>query len=132
VAIPATPSDSSLELDSEFDSEFDMHELLQRTGGDRELLMEIAGLFLDDLPNMVEAIRSAVESGDASSLERSAHRLKGSIGNFGQGAAHRLAAHLEGCGTASDIVAAATALPELDEALKLFSLALEAVRRPST
>ena len=51
--------------------------------GDQELLAELAGLFLEDAPARLGALREAIEGGDASSVERTAHALKGSCGNMG-------------------------------------------------
>ena len=56
---------------------------LSRVGGDAELLKEIAQLFIDDYPRAMADIRQAADRGDAKSLERSAHGLKGSVANFG-------------------------------------------------
>src|SRR5215210_1078759 len=51
--------------------------------GDQELLAELVGLFLEDMPPQLEALREAIEGGDASSVQRVAHTLKGSCGNMG-------------------------------------------------
>src|ERR1039458_8576868 len=63
--------------------------------GDRDLLRELAGLFLEDLPQQMEAIRHAVNPPQAHDLERLAHRLKGSVGNFAAKPAFQAAFQLE-------------------------------------
>jgi HPt (histidine-containing phosphotransfer) domain-containing protein len=68
---------------------------LERAGGDLELLQEVARLFLDEYPKMLAEIRQAIHAGDARTLERAAHNLKGSVGNFGARAAHDAAYRLE-------------------------------------
>ena len=50
--------------------------------GDRNLLSELALLFLDDLPQQMEAIHRAADKIQAHDLERLAHRLKGSVGKL--------------------------------------------------
>ena len=50
--------------------------------GDRDLLSELANLFLDGLPRQMEAIHRAADMMQNHDLERLAHRLKGSVGNF--------------------------------------------------
>jgi PAS domain S-box-containing protein len=66
---------------------FDSTVVLARMDGDRELLKEIAGIFLADCPKMMTEIRAAIASSDADKLTRAAHALKGSVSNFGaQGA----------------------------------------------
>lgn len=72
--------------------------LLDRVGDDEALLVEIANIFLDELPGMLNEIRSAVESGDAKRLEHSAHTLKGSVSNFGARTATQAAFELESIG----------------------------------
>jgi two-component system sensor histidine kinase/response regulator len=57
-------------------------ELLARFDGDSELLKELAGIFLQECPRMLEEIRSALRAADSKALEIAAHALKGSVGNF--------------------------------------------------
>ncbi len=57
-------------------------ELLARFDGDSDLLKELAGIFLQGCPRMLEDIREALRAGNATALERAAHALKGSVGNF--------------------------------------------------
>jgi two-component system sensor histidine kinase/response regulator len=57
-------------------------ELLARFDGDGELLKELAGIFLQECPKMLDEIREALRASDYKALERAAHTLKGSVGNF--------------------------------------------------
>ncbi|HVS37161.1 MAG TPA: Hpt domain-containing protein, partial [Gemmataceae bacterium] len=61
---------------------FDMEAALARLDGDRELLRDVAGLFVEDAPRLVTAVRSAVSARDARALQLSAHTLKGSASTF--------------------------------------------------
>ena len=63
--------------------------------GDHSLLSELALLFLEDLPTQMEAIHRAVENKLGHDLERFAHRLKGSVGNFAANHAFKAALELE-------------------------------------
>jgi signal transduction histidine kinase/DNA-binding response OmpR family regulator len=56
--------------------------VLARVGGDRQLLVEISKLFVDDAPRHLGRIRQAIDDGDAESLRRAAHALKGAAANF--------------------------------------------------
>ena len=56
--------------------------VLARVGGDRELLAEISRLFVDDAPIHLKRIRDALDAGDADSLRRASHALKGAAANF--------------------------------------------------
>jgi HPt (histidine-containing phosphotransfer) domain-containing protein len=75
-----------------------LHVALERVGGDRELLQEVAKLFLDDCPRALTEIRTAIEGGDAKRLEREAHSLKGSVANFGADSVVEAAYDLETMG----------------------------------
>jgi two-component system, sensor histidine kinase and response regulator len=72
--------------------------ILDRVGGDEDLLREITGIFLEEYPSLIEEIRMAVGGGDARRLERAAHTLKGSVSNFGAQQATQAAYRLETMG----------------------------------
>ena len=82
-------------------------------GGDRELLREIATLFLDDWERLVGEIEDAVASRNATRLRQSAHRLKGSIGHFGAPAVMAQARRLEHMGQTGDLKESEGALESL-------------------
>ena len=60
----------------------DRSQVLERVGGDKELLAEVVGLFLEDCPKLFEQMSAAIRRGDAEELQKVAHTLKGSVGNF--------------------------------------------------
>jgi len=62
--------------------QLDRASLLERVEGDRELLAEMIQLFLADAPQLLGAMRSALQQGDMILLERSAHSMKGAAGNM--------------------------------------------------
>lgn len=51
--------------------------LFDSVGQDDVVFAELVDMFLDDAPPRVEAIRLAIESGDASTVAREAHTYKG-------------------------------------------------------
>ena len=57
-------------------------EMLASVGGDVELFQELVSLLVADYPEHLSKIRQAVKRGDGEALERTAHALKGAIGNF--------------------------------------------------
>lgn len=85
VAVPAEPT-----MKAPSDAE-----LLARFDGDRELLKELAGIFLQECPRMLEQIRAALRAADSKALESAAHTLKGSVGNFALPGPWETAQHLE-------------------------------------
>jgi two-component system sensor histidine kinase/response regulator len=80
----------------------DIDDVLERVGGDQELLREIIGIFLEEYPALFADIGSSVEKCDARALERSAHTLKGSVSNFGARSATQAAHELELMGRCND------------------------------
>jgi CheY-like chemotaxis protein len=70
-------------------------ELLARFDGDNELFKELAGIFLQECPGLLGGIREAMRAGDAKLLERMAHTLKGSVGNFAMQGPRETAQQLE-------------------------------------
>jgi CheY-like chemotaxis protein len=64
-------------------------------GGDPEFLVEVVEAFLGDSPPRIEALKSSVAAGDADTLGRAAHSLKGSSGNLGAARMQALCADIE-------------------------------------
>ncbi|MGH7302703.1 MAG: Hpt domain-containing protein [Candidatus Rokuibacteriota bacterium] len=52
-------------------------------GGDRRLLSELVGIFVDDGPKRLQAIRAALTEADVRQVEHVAHNLKGSAAILG-------------------------------------------------
>lgn len=105
---------------------FDREALLARLEGDQELLREIVGLFLDEAPGLLRAIRQALERGDAASLEGSSHALKGSLANFGAKGAYQMALKLETIGGGGDLSGASETLAQLEAKISQLESALAA------
>jgi two-component system, sensor histidine kinase and response regulator len=69
--------------------------LLDRVGGDEELLRELTTIFLDEYPDLMREIEVGLAAGDARRVEHAAHSLKGSVANFGAPDATQAAHGLE-------------------------------------
>jgi CheY-like chemotaxis protein len=76
--------------------------ILQRFDGDEELLDQIAAVFIDAAPAMLADIDRAIASHDATTLQRAAHTLKGSVGHFTMKGAFETARALEASGHDDD------------------------------
>jgi len=74
---------------------FDKAAALERTGGSEELLREVAGLFLEESPRLLDDLWGALAASDAEGVRRAAHALKGSVSNFEAPRATAAAAALE-------------------------------------
>ena len=97
---------------------FDRAAALDRVGGDLDLLIELAGMFLEDSSRMLDQIGDAVEQGDVDALTRAAHTLKGAVGNFSAQAAFDAAMNLEMIGRGGDLSEAQGAYEKLAEEVK--------------
>ena len=100
--------------------------LLERFEGDRELLREVVGLFFDDCPRRLADIHAALESGNCEAVERAAHSIKGSVGNFAAPAAVDAALRLEMIGRSGDLACAAEACAALEREIDRLQGALAA------
>jgi len=69
--------------------------LVASFGGDEALVRELITLFLEDYPSIAHEIETALARGDLAVVDGAAHRLKGSLGQYGFEAAYRAAGELE-------------------------------------
>ncbi len=76
--------------------------ILEKIGGDEELLREVMEIFLEETPKLLVQLRTAVAGGQAHAVERMAHTLKGELSYFGAGAAVH-ARELEAIGRINDL-----------------------------
>ena len=76
---------------------------LERLQGDGELLAELAEVFLKGNPGLLAKIRSSLSEGDLTGIERAAHAIKGSVGNFGARRAVDAAFDLEKAARSGDL-----------------------------
>ena len=61
----------------------DLAAAMRWLGGDRRLLCELVGIFVDDGPKRIQAIRAALTASDVRQDEQVAHSLKGSASILG-------------------------------------------------
>jgi CheY-like chemotaxis protein len=88
---------------------------LARVEGDVGLLDELVALFLKGLPEMLTNLRDAITAGDAKAIERGAHKLKGSVGNFAAQPAFEAALNLEVLGREGTLSEVEPAYSELEK-----------------
>ncbi|MGC8658070.1 MAG: Hpt domain-containing protein [Desulfomonilaceae bacterium] len=99
----------------------DREKLMERVGYSCELLLELVELFLDIGPGMFKDIKESVVKNSAESLQKSAHALKGSVGNFAAQDTFEACLRLETMGRNKDLTDVSEALIVLESSLnKLF------------
>ncbi len=84
--------------------------------GEPDILEELTGLFFEDAAAQIKALKKAVESGDAPSVYRLSHTLKGSSGNMGANRMHRICLTLEEVGQSGELGEAGELLGSLEKA----------------
>jgi len=94
--------------------EMDMGIALSHVDGDRQLLAELADLFLKDYGRLLEEIRESISREDFVVLERGAHTLKGRLAFFGIRRIGDMALALEIKGRSKDISGALQSLQALE------------------
>jgi PAS domain S-box-containing protein len=106
---------------------FDPDATMASVDGDAALLAEVVRVFKEESPRTMTEIDRAIRDGEAASLNRAAHRLKGSVAAFGAGTATALARQLETMGRSGELrgtgnvaVALGAELARLGQALDAF------------
>ncbi len=85
---------------------FDPQELLERVDGDEDLLREVAAIFLEDTPGILDAMKKGIEAGMPDAVARAAHTLKGSSANLAAGRLRHQAYQLETQAKTGDLTGA--------------------------
>jgi protein-histidine pros-kinase len=102
---------------------------LERTGGDMDLLRELAGVFCTDCPRMLAHVRIALDERDGKRLKEAAHALKGAVGVFDPAGAYATALSLESLDVCRDQAGAEQIFLRLQEQIDRLVPALEELSR---
>lgn len=97
---------------------------LRNLEGDEDFLCELAEMFLEQYPNMLAAVESAVAGGVAEEIKRAAHALKGSSQVIGGKAVAAAALELEILGREANLDEAGPALEKLRQNLAALNAAV--------
>jgi HPt (histidine-containing phosphotransfer) domain-containing protein len=110
---------------------FDKAALLALVGGREDRLRSIIQTFLEESSRLMAELREAIAGGDACTLQRPAHSLRGAAGVFGAPAVVDAAATLESLGQAGELSGASEAYHRLEREFHELKSALIAVLSPS-
>jgi CheY-like chemotaxis protein len=100
-------------------------QLISDLGDDEDLLKTLIQLFLDSTPKLLGELDAALLARNAGALERAAHSLKSSVGNFGAKHAMQLAQSIEFAGKNGELNEASEKVSELHEEMKRVMVALQ-------
>jgi HPt (histidine-containing phosphotransfer) domain-containing protein len=102
---------------------------LSHVDGDRQLLAELAALFLKDYPRLLEEMRESILKSDFSGLERGAHTLKGRLAFFGIQRVREMALELEMMGRRRESARTGQSLAAIETEMKGILPEFEALAR---
>ena len=99
--------------------------MLSRLDGDTELATQLAEIFIDEYPRMIERLRGAVAAGSADEVRRAAHALKGSVSNFIDGGPTATAFELETMGRNGQLEGTQAMLDRLEQEIVALTVCLQ-------
>ncbi len=93
---------------------WNISETLEQLGGDPALFQEVMDIFLAEAPLHLAALRLAVERGQAETVEKTAHTLKGEVGYLGVPGISQRASQIEEMGRSNNVSGAANLLAQFE------------------
>jgi len=109
--------------------DFDVPGALKRVGGDRELLVRIIDFVVEDSPQFVKRMETALQCGEYGEVERAAHSLKGLVSNLHCRAVQDKAFEIEGLAHVRDGNSIAAAIESLGQLTEQMMLKIDELRR---
>ena len=122
------PAESRLSA-TEIADIMDLENSLRRLDGDKSLLIDLIGFYLEDYPSLLVRIDEAAATNDAASLERAAHSMKGLVANFDAALAKEAAQQLETSAKQRDIAEVSGLIESLKQAADELAEHLERYRQ---
>ncbi len=110
---PAEPS----EANPERRAAFDLEAALARLGNDRAFFANLVEFFVEDYPQLLGQIRSALQAQDAPAVAHAAHSLKGLVANFDAHPTVRVVSRMEKAGFDNDLTTVAVLMESLEHEL---------------
>ena len=114
------------------DKVFNLEQALQPVDGNLDLLNRIIDMFLKSGPALVEDVGNGLEKKDPDTVRNTAHKLKGTVGNFGAKPAFNAALVLEEIGANGDLKDAGTAFKALQHEVGILLKVLGDFREKNT
>jgi HPt (histidine-containing phosphotransfer) domain-containing protein len=87
---------------------------LEQLGGDLALFQEVMDIFLAEAPIHLAALRLAIERGQAETVEKTAHTLKGEVGYLSVPGISQTASQIEEMGRSNNLSGAANLLAQFE------------------
>ncbi len=110
---PATDAAAACGSGQGQESPVDMEDAMDRFDNERGFFLEMLEQFLKLLPDQVKEIADAIGSGDADTVQKTAHNIKGSAGTLSARRLHSIVLEMEEAGRAGDLGGMPSLLTEL-------------------
>jgi PAS domain S-box-containing protein len=93
---------------------WDKRGMLERMMNDEDLAQKIIDVFLEDIPQQIQALRTLLKTGDVSNAKRLAHSIKGASANVGGERLRAIALEIEKTTCSEDPAVAGKCLADLE------------------
>lgn len=93
----------------------DLNEFLERVQNDKELLLELLDIFVEDFQEKRKQMEAALKNNDCDQIKRLSHALKGSSGNISAKPLRSVLLQMEEKGKNGDLTGADGLLAEMDK-----------------
>jgi two-component system, sensor histidine kinase and response regulator len=93
----------------------DLKDVLERVQDDRELLMELLDIFVEDYAEKREVLNDLIKEKNGEEVRNIAHSIKGAAGNISAKAIHATCQKMEALAELNDLGAVQSLLPQLDK-----------------
>jgi len=111
------------------DEVFDAASALERVEGDRPFLIEIIGMFREELSKQISALHEAIEKCDSGAVVAEAHGIKGAARNLSANRIAAVAAEIETKAESGDMAALPALLTRIGEEMTVLMERLTVVER---
>ncbi len=101
-------------------ADWDRPGALARMDGDDAFLRELAAMFIEQCPQLLAVLETAIQKRDASAIARAAHAIKGNVASLGGTAAYDQSRRLEAKAEACELDNIDQLSTELERRLGLF------------
>ena len=124
IELPKVDSEDSSK-NSESEVVIDREDLLERLGGDEELVQTILEAFLYDIPDKVKKLRTVIEAGDIKQIEDLGHMVKGAGRNISALAFQAVAYKIERAGSTGEIKETPDFIDQLESEMERLKAEIE-------
>ncbi len=110
------------------DNILDLKEFLDRVQNDKELLLELFDIYIEDYAIKRKSLAEAIAKNDFEQVRNIAHSLKGASGNISAKNLREIFYKLEEMGKKGEIADSASLLSQVDEQFNLLEKRIQEVR----